>query len=322
MAEVVHRNLEAMLPQLEEFESSGIFTHWEIRAIIKFRRKHEYHMVRRPAHKEDFLAAIKYELQLDLLRKHRKKRLRITGSRRDADYGIQNRIHGLFRRVLKKFKGDLKLWLQYIEFAEKSYHKISLSRIFGRALAIHPSAISLWVKAAKFQFEELKDPASARALLQQGIRANKTSHNLWLEYFRMELMHTDKMHKRKEVLKLGEGDVEDNRPDEFLSYKVASVVYEQAIKAVPNNVEFRLAFLPICHLFPDTATLQDEVYDSLRRDFPSHPLTWNALARRPWIGVDTAALKVSQVWELESQSDLMFEEGLLNMNSGRGQEGC
>lgn len=30
---------------------------------------------------------------------------------------------------------------------------------------------------------------------------------------------------------------------------------------------------------------------------------------------------VSQVWELESQSDLMFEEGLLNMISGRGQEG-
>lgn len=43
------------------------------RAIVKFRRNHEYRMVRRPAHKEDFLAAIKYELHLDLLRKQRKK---------------------------------------------------------------------------------------------------------------------------------------------------------------------------------------------------------------------------------------------------------
>ena len=46
------------------------------------------------------------------------------------------------QRVLKKFKGDLKLWLQYIEFAQHSRHKLSLSRIYGRALAIHPGAIS------------------------------------------------------------------------------------------------------------------------------------------------------------------------------------
>lgn len=31
MAEIVHRNLEAMLPQLESLESSGIFSHDEIK---------------------------------------------------------------------------------------------------------------------------------------------------------------------------------------------------------------------------------------------------------------------------------------------------
>jgi hypothetical protein len=30
---------------------------------------------------------------------------------------------------------------------------------------------------------------------------------------------------------------------------------------------------------------------SLKRDFPSHPLTWDALARRPWVGVDPTTLK-------------------------------
>lgn len=34
MAEVVHRNLEAMLPQLEELEASGIFSHEEIRCVL------------------------------------------------------------------------------------------------------------------------------------------------------------------------------------------------------------------------------------------------------------------------------------------------
>ena len=35
--------------------------------------------------------------------------------------------------------------------------------------------------AAKFEFEEVKDVAAARALLQQGLRANSTSHQLWHE---------------------------------------------------------------------------------------------------------------------------------------------
>ena len=33
MAEVVHRNLEAMLPELEELERSGIFAHEEVRYV-------------------------------------------------------------------------------------------------------------------------------------------------------------------------------------------------------------------------------------------------------------------------------------------------
>lgn len=35
--------------------------------------------------------------------------------------------------------------------------------------------------AAKFEFEELKDVAAARALLQQGLRVNSTTHQLWHE---------------------------------------------------------------------------------------------------------------------------------------------
>lgn len=42
------------------------------------------------------------------------------------------------------------------------------------------------------------------------------------------------VHKRREVLGLEEGDVEDKMSDEFLSYKVASVVFNQAIKAMPG----------------------------------------------------------------------------------------
>ena len=40
---------------------------------------------------------------------------------------------------------------------------------------------ALWVMAAKFQFETMKDVSSARTLFQQGLRANDSSQHLWLE---------------------------------------------------------------------------------------------------------------------------------------------
>ena len=39
MAELVHRNLESMLPELEELERSGIFSHEEIRYIDVYNYK-------------------------------------------------------------------------------------------------------------------------------------------------------------------------------------------------------------------------------------------------------------------------------------------
>jgi len=41
--------------------------------------------------------------------------------------------------------------------------------------------IGLWVMAAKHQLDDEKNPAAARALLQQGIRANGECKHLWLE---------------------------------------------------------------------------------------------------------------------------------------------
>ena len=44
-----------------------------LRQIVRRRRNHEYKLLRRPARKEDFLAAVQYEMHLEQLRQHRKK---------------------------------------------------------------------------------------------------------------------------------------------------------------------------------------------------------------------------------------------------------
>jgi hypothetical protein len=49
------------------------------------------------------------------------------------------------------------------------------------------------------------------------------------------------MRKRKEVMGLEEEKEEDSTSDEILSYKLASVVYRQATKAVPSEWTLGLA---------------------------------------------------------------------------------
>ena len=78
-------------------------------------------------------------------------------------------------------QGDLKLWLQYVDFAKQNGRMQALSSIFGKVLALHPTTPGLWIMAAKFEFEEQKNTSSARTLLQQGLRANPESKHLWLE---------------------------------------------------------------------------------------------------------------------------------------------
>ena len=82
---------------------------------------------------------------------------------------------------------------------------------------------------------------------------------------------------------------------------------------------------------------------SIKTDFPSHPLCWDALARRLWTGVDTATLigrsagnacsvlashvalsdsdtTDSQVVELEKKTEQIFGEGLEAVGDGWSRE--
>ena len=67
--------VEGMVPELKDLESKGIFNHQEIKAIVAKRTAFETSLVRRVAQKLDFLNYIKYEINLESLRKKRVQRL-------------------------------------------------------------------------------------------------------------------------------------------------------------------------------------------------------------------------------------------------------
>lgn len=75
-------------------------------------------------------------------------------------------------------------------------------QVLTKALQLHPAASGLWSYAAAWEFEHNSNAAAARTLMQRGLRMCKTSHQLWLEYFRMELMYAHKLRTRRRILGL------------------------------------------------------------------------------------------------------------------------
>ncbi|OAD05642.1 hypothetical protein MUCCIDRAFT_140451, partial [Mucor lusitanicus CBS 277.49] len=197
MAESVQYYLERMIPELEGLEKKHIFSPVEIKSIIKKRTNFEYALQRRIKQKIDFLRAIEYEINLEELRKKRIARLG-TGS--DLQYSGARRIYNLFRRATIKFKSDLSLWLQYIDYAKKNKANNILSSIFVQAIQYHPNNASLWIMAATWENEHNANMAAARVLLQRALRLMPENQQLWHEYFRLELLYIEKIKLRRRIL--------------------------------------------------------------------------------------------------------------------------
>lgn len=91
-------------------------------------------------------------------------------------------------------------------FVLRIYVLLSLSPFppFLRALQLMPTQASLWVRAARYEFERNHHADAARVLFQQGLRFNRSSQLLWLEFLRMELQFSRTLLQRKRVLGLAD----------------------------------------------------------------------------------------------------------------------
>uniref|UniRef100_A0A6N2KX00 U3 small nucleolar RNA-associated protein 6 N-terminal domain-containing protein n=1 Tax=Salix viminalis TaxID=40686 RepID=A0A6N2KX00_SALVM len=176
-----------MIDELDDLERKGIFTRLEIAEIVKQRRKFEYRLKRPSPLKQDFLAYIDYETQLDSLRRLRKKsmarELEKQGDKRRrnkkslSDFAGISRIVDIYRIAVTRFKGDLELWFRF-----------------------HPKVPGVWIYAAAWEFDHDLNVSAARALMQNGLRVCPHSEDLWVEYLRMELTYLNKLKERKAAL--------------------------------------------------------------------------------------------------------------------------
>jgi U3 small nucleolar RNA-associated protein 6 len=138
MADSAYYHLERMLPELDDLKERGLFSVSEIREIARQRREFEFRLERRSKVKDDYLKYIDYELKLEKLRRIRKKAI-IRQLEASASLGSEKntvmvgmkkkrwqpslcdrtsamRIMLIYERAVTRFKGDLGLWLQFIQY--------------------------------------------------------------------------------------------------------------------------------------------------------------------------------------------------------------
>ncbi len=199
----VEFQLEQMMPEIVDLEDRGVFTAPELKTIMSKRRDFEYRIHRMQSLKSDFIRYIAYEAGLESLRRLRKKRLGLDSAEVGltlSDYSIVRRVHNLYQKTLKKFKGDVELWIQYFDWSKKMKSTRTLGKNFAKAIQLHPTKSIFWILAAKWEWEDNGSILAARVLLQRGIRLNPRDTKLWLEYFKLELLWVAKLKERRKIL--------------------------------------------------------------------------------------------------------------------------
>uniref|UniRef100_A0A8C5AXR5 UTP6 small subunit processome component n=1 Tax=Gadus morhua TaxID=8049 RepID=A0A8C5AXR5_GADMO len=290
MAEVIQLRVEERIPELEQLERVGLFTSKEVKSLIKRATALEYKLQRLILNKEDFIAYIQH--------------IKYNFKREEIEFPIVQRINGVFKRATNKWKSDVQLWLSHIAFCKKWATKTHLSKVFSAMIAIHPDKSGLWIMAAKSELEDMNSSESARHLFLRALRFHPEDKKVFQEYFRMELLHAEKLRKQKSMAEEAEMDL-------VRRYTFPS----------PLGAEFIISLLNIAAIFDFTKELQDTILTDIQSKYTEDCVTWDFLARRelekPSAGeeLSTAKGRASDIARREERCSLVYEEGLQSLNT-------
>lgn len=130
------------------------------------------------------------------------KRKRRSGKSKTvfADHCVKRRIMHLYDRATRKYKQNLALWKEYLDYLlkNKSYQK--LNRVLSRALQLHPTCLDFWLIGAYTELDVKGNLFNGRKLILQSIRANPNNAAFYVEYFRFEIKFFEKVKMRLEIL--------------------------------------------------------------------------------------------------------------------------
>ena len=187
------------------------------------------------------------------------------------------RIQSVFQCASIKWKDDVKLWLSFVAFCRKWAVNIQLRKLFSSLLAFHLNKQGLWILAAKWEMEDHLSSESARQLFLRALRFHPHYPKLYEEYFRMELMHAEKLRKEKQEFEKADMDVGNlEHAEEVLTGELARIIYKNSISVI-KSAKFHVSLLSIAQLFAFAKDLPREIYNDLKAlctDNPSLGTMW------------------------------------------------
>uniref|UniRef100_A0A665X9D4 UTP6 small subunit processome component n=1 Tax=Echeneis naucrates TaxID=173247 RepID=A0A665X9D4_ECHNA len=300
MAEVVQQRIEERIPELEQLQRVGLFTKKEVKTTAL-----EYKLHRAIINKEDFIAYIQYEINILELVKKRRAHIHYQFKREEIEFPIIHRINSIFRRATNKWKDDVQLWLSHVAFCKKWATKGQISKVFSAMLAIHPDKSALWIMAAKSELEDRDSSESARHLFLRALRFHPNNKKVYQEYFRMELLHSEKLRRQKKDLEMAEIDLvgeNGNRRQHTCIKPILLTTFSHTLMCIL--------------VFQITLSVS-----SLQTNFTEDSLTWDFMAKReldaPGVGeeLQTAKGRASDVNRREERCCQVYEEGVKSLNS-------
>uniref|UniRef100_A0A673N827 U3 small nucleolar RNA-associated protein 6 homolog n=1 Tax=Sinocyclocheilus rhinocerous TaxID=307959 RepID=A0A673N827_9TELE len=319
MADIVQQRLEDRIPALEQLERVGLFTNKEVKSMLKRSTALEYKLHRTVQSKDDFITYIQHEINVLELIKKRRARIGYHFKREEIENPIIHRINHVFRRATTKWQEDVQLWLSQVAFNKKWGTKSQLSKVLSSMLAIHPDKPALWIMAAKCEMEDRNSSESARHLFLRALRFHLENKKVFQEYFRMELMHAEKLRKQQQELEQAKIDGEYNFSTEILSGKLAEVVYRDAAQKI-KGAEFILSLLQIAAIFDFTKELQDTILQDLQSQYVDDCMMWDFMAKRELDAAGAPELqsakgRASDTDRREERCCVVYEEALKSLNT-------
>lgn len=204
MSDKARYAIERSIPELEDFEKKGIFNKNEIKMIVRRRTDFEHRIAGRGSKPFDFLLYIKFEKNLNKLRKKRMERMNdvIDKIPSVSTWSITARILFIFKRGTNKFPNNLELWAKYLKFARREESVQVVYEIYSKLLLLKPRNIDIWLSGAKWEFEYNKNVKGARSLFKKCLRFNLYEERVWVEFIKFELNYLSKLLTRRKLLKL------------------------------------------------------------------------------------------------------------------------
>ncbi|KAJ3032734.1 U3 snoRNP protein, partial [Rhizophlyctis rosea] len=204
--------------------------------------------------------------------------------------GNMNSARILLQRALRLNPTSQKLWLEYFKLELLYIEKIKERRkiLFGNG----GIAVPILTPRPASDSDPSSDPQDSSLTLEiedeEGEGSSALERNETVRALRNNRGGEDVL-----------GETLTPLQKALLEVTVPRVIYRNAIDAIADNLLFRIEFLRIYRLFgADTKTGQEEVFESLQRDFPTTPTSFALLSERHLAGIDTTSPQYPQTLKL------------------------